>query len=255
VETILNEYEARVVGSLIEKQMTTPDYYPLTLNALTHACNQKNNRDPVVAYDEPTVQRALDSLREKKLAYVFTGSESRVPKYGHLFPKSYDLSPPEVAALCVLLLRGPQTVGEIRGRTGNLHQFESLAEVEVTLQGLMTREAGPLVARLPPPAGAKEPRYAHLLSGEVLLEELGPRPPRQRPPGQGPRESRNSNRNSMPSAGKSTSCAGNSANSGSSSSDPTFYFSVKYSSHSAEEMRSACGGSLGLLGLSSELSR
>ncbi|HZN11682.1 MAG TPA: YceH family protein [Blastocatellia bacterium] len=172
METILNEYEARVVGSLIEKQMTTPDYYPLTLNALTHACNQKNNRDPVVAYDEPTVQRALDSLREKKLAYVFTGSESRVPKYGHLFPKSYDLSPPEVAALCVLLLRGPQTVGEIRGRTGNLHQFESLAEVEVTLQGLMTREAGPLVARLPPPAGAKEPRYAHLLSGEVLLEEL-----------------------------------------------------------------------------------
>ena len=172
METILNEYEARVVGSLIEKQMTTPDYYPLTLNALTHACNQKNNRDPVVAYDEPTVQRALDSLREKKLAYVFTGSESRVPKYGHLFPKAYDLSPPEVAALCVLLLRGPQTVGEIRGRTGNLHQFESLAEVEVTLQGLMTREAGPLVARLPPPAGAKEPRYAHLLSGEVLLEEL-----------------------------------------------------------------------------------
>lgn len=171
----LNEYEVRVLGALVEKQITTPDYYPLTLNALIQACNQKNNRQPVVSYDEETVRRALDGLREKKIAYVFHGAESRVPKYGHLFPKAYDLAPPEVAILCVLMLRGPQTVGELRGRTANMHNFATLAEVEAVLEALIAREGEPLAARLPRLPGTKEPRYAHLLSGEVEVEAIEPR--------------------------------------------------------------------------------
>jgi uncharacterized protein YceH (UPF0502 family) len=168
--TRLNEFEVRVIGSLIEKEVATPDYYPLTLNGLVHACNQKNNRNPVVGYDEETVTRALNELREKKLAYVFFGAESRVAKYGHLFPKAYGLTPAETALMCVLMLRGPQTTGELRGRTANLYNFATLSEVEVALEGLTTREDGALVtclARLP---GMKEPRYAHLLSGEVELD-------------------------------------------------------------------------------------
>ena len=171
----LNEYEARVLGALVEKQITTPDYYPLTLNALVNACNQKNNRHPVVSYGEEVVRQALDGLREKKLAYVFHGAESRVAKYGHLFPKSYDLSPPEVAIMCVLLLRGPQTPGELRGRTANMHNFELLAEVETTLDGLTSRSPNPLALKLPRQPGTKESRYAHLLSGEVEIEVIEPR--------------------------------------------------------------------------------
>jgi uncharacterized protein YceH (UPF0502 family) len=177
-EPLLNEAEVRVLGSLIEKQITTPEYYPLTLNALTHACNQISNRDPVVAYDEKTVARALESLREKNLAYIFYGSESRVPKYKHVVPEVLGLTPPQVAAMCVLMLRGPQTVGEVRGRTTRLYEFKELAEVEATLEELATHDPQPLVARLPKLPGRKESRYAHLLSGpvEIEAEATAPRP-------------------------------------------------------------------------------
>lgn len=165
----LNEYELRALAALVEKQIATPDYYPLTRNALINACNQKNHRDPVVAYDEPTVERAIESLKEKKLVYFFHGAESRVPKYGHLFPKAFDLTEGEVALMCVLILRGPQTSGELRSRSPHLHNFESLAEVESLLQGLASRET-PLVVKLPRQTGERESRYAHLLGGEVIVE-------------------------------------------------------------------------------------
>ena len=170
METLLNEVEVRVVGSLVEKQVTTPDYYPLTLNALVHACNQISNRDPVVQYDERQVAEAVDSLRLKNVVYIFYGAESRVPKYKHMMREVYQLSAPELAALCVLMLRGPQTVGEVRGRTGRLHEFADLREVEETLEGLAQRDE-PLVAKLPRQAGRKEARYAHLLSGQPVVEE------------------------------------------------------------------------------------
>lgn len=177
-EFLLNDVEVRVLGSLIEKQMTTPEYYPLTLNALTHACNQISNRDPVVAYDEKAVIRALESLREKNLAYIFYGSESRVPKYKHVAPEVLHLTPPQVALMCVLMLRGPQTIGELRGRTNRLYEFAELAEVEATLEELIQHELQPLVSRLPRQPGRKESRYAQLLSGpvEVEAQEAAPRP-------------------------------------------------------------------------------
>src|SRR5437868_11556004 len=128
---LLNEVEVRVLGALIEKQITTPEYYPLTLNALTAACNQKNNRSPVSAYTESEIDDALFSLRDKNLAYVFHGSTSRVPKYKHVVPEVMHLTAPEVAALCVLMLSGPQTVGEIRTRGSRLYEFSSLEEVEI----------------------------------------------------------------------------------------------------------------------------
>jgi uncharacterized protein YceH (UPF0502 family) len=165
----LNAVEARVLGSLIEKDITTPDYYPLTLNALTNACNQSNNRDPVMALGEGDVMRGLDLLREKKLAFMFQGAESRVAKFGHRIAESFELARPETAVLCVLLLRGPQTVGEIRGRTARMHDFASLEETEASLSALAARTPEPLAARLPRQAGMKEQRYAHLLSGEVRL--------------------------------------------------------------------------------------
>lgn len=165
----LSEIECRIVGALIEKQLTTPEYYPLTLNALTAACNQKNNRDPVVSYDEKTVSAALEELRDRNLIYVFYGSTSRVPKYKHMMPSYYELEPPEVAVMCVMMLRGPQTLGELRERTGRLHQFSGLGEVQETLDGLMRRE-DPLVMKLERQAGQKEARFAHLLSGEIDVE-------------------------------------------------------------------------------------
>jgi uncharacterized protein YceH (UPF0502 family) len=171
VEALLDSVEVRVLGALIEKQVTTPEYYPLTLNAVVHACNQISNRDPVVSFDEKTVARALESLRERNLAYVFYGSDSRVPKYKHVVPEVLHLSPQELAVMCVLMLRGPQTIGEIRGRTGRFHQFSSLAEVEQTVEGLIAREDSPLVSRLPRQMGQKEVRYAHLLAGELSIEE------------------------------------------------------------------------------------
>jgi uncharacterized protein YceH (UPF0502 family) len=178
---LLNEIEVRVVGSLIEKQLTTPEYYPLTLNSLTHACNQISNRDPVVAFDEKSVAQALESLREKNLAYVFYGSDSRVPKYKHVMPEIFHLSKPEMAVICVLMLRGPQTIGELRGRTGRMHEFADLGEVESTLASLAAREDEPLVAKLPRQPGKKDSRYAHLLAGDVEVEEAPVRAPRVEP--------------------------------------------------------------------------
>lgn len=177
-EFLLNDVEVRVLGSLIEKQITTPEYYPLTLNALTHACNQISNRDPVAAYDEKEVVRALESLREKNLAYIFYGSESRVPKYKHVVPEVLHLTPQQVAVMCVLMLRGPQTVGELRGRTNRLYEFTELAEVEATLEELINHELQAFVMRLPRQPGRKESRYAHLLSGPIDVEalEAAPRP-------------------------------------------------------------------------------
>jgi uncharacterized protein YceH (UPF0502 family) len=167
----LNEIEARVLGSLVEKQLTTPEYYPLTLNALTAACNQKTNRDPVVSYYDEMITAAVDSLRDKNLVYLFYGSSSRVVKYKHMLPNVYDLSPPEVAVICVMLLRGPQTVGELRERTGRLYEFSGIGEVNETLERLMRRDE-PLVAKLERQPGQKEARFAHLLSGEVVQENL-----------------------------------------------------------------------------------
>jgi uncharacterized protein YceH (UPF0502 family) len=165
----LSDIECRIVGALIEKQLTTPEYYPLTLNALTAACNQKNNRDPVVSYDEREIAAALEELRERNLVYVFYGSTSRVPKYKHMLPAVYELEPSDVAVLCVMMLRGPQTLGELRERTGRIYQFEGLGEVQETLDALARRHE-PLVVRLERQPGQKEARFAHLLSGTVDVE-------------------------------------------------------------------------------------
>jgi uncharacterized protein len=169
--TIITEIEARVLGSLVEKQLTTPEYYPLTLNALTAACNQKSNRDPVMSLDESTILAAIDTLRDKNLVYLFYGSGSRTVKYKHMLPNVYELEPPAVALMALLLLRGPQTVGELRGRADRLHQFSSLQEVQDTLDELANR-GEPLVVRLERQAGQKEARYAHLLSGEPDLSKF-----------------------------------------------------------------------------------
>ncbi len=168
--TELNDVEVRVLGSLVEKQVTTPEYYPLTLNALTLACNQKNNRSPVTSFSEETVAQALETLREKNLAYVFYGSTSRVPKYKHVLPEVMHLGAAELAVMCVLLLRGPQTPGELATRGFRLYEFSGLEEVEATLTSLMSREPDALVMRLPRQPGQKEARYAHLLSGEVTVD-------------------------------------------------------------------------------------
>ena len=162
----LTDVEARVLGSLVEKQLTTPEYYPLTLNALTAACNQKSNRDPVVSYDETTLMGAVDSLRDKNLVYLYYGSNSRAVKYKHMLPSVYELESPAVAIIAVLLLRGPQTLGELRERTGRLHEFSGLGEVQETLDELARRD-DPLVTKLERQPGQKEARYAHLLSGAV----------------------------------------------------------------------------------------
>jgi len=169
----LNDVEVRVLGSLIEKEITTPDYYPLSLNALVAACNQSSNRNPVVHFDEDIVARATESLREKKLVHQVDRSESRVSKYRHVLYEAMNFGRPAVAVMGVLMLRGPQTVGEIRTRSNRLYDFTSLDEVELTLNALMSREP-PLVVRLPRQAGQKEVRFAHLLSGEVTLTEPEP---------------------------------------------------------------------------------
>ncbi len=166
-DVVLDAVEARVLGALVEKQVTTPDYYPLTLNALVNACNQTSSRDPVVSYDETTVLRALDRLRDQKLASVSAGAESRVAKYRHKLTERFELAPAEVAAFCLLLLRGPQTIGELRNRSGRLHEFASLPEVEETLNALAARQPQPLVAKLPRQPGTKESRFTHLLSGPL----------------------------------------------------------------------------------------
>lgn len=171
MEIILTSVEVRVLGSLIEKEMSTPDYYPLTLNALVNACNQKSNRDPVTNLEERTVIHTLESLMQKHLAWQRNSAEGRVPKYAHGMYDRYKISSAELGTLCVLLLRGPQTPGEIRSRTGRLYEFEDLAEVEATLQRLVEREDGPFVVKLPRQAGSRENRYAHLFCGEVKIDQ------------------------------------------------------------------------------------
>lgn len=172
--TILSEIEVRVLGSLVEKEITTPEYYPLTLHSLTVACNQRNNRNPVTAYDENTVARALESLREKNLSYVFHGSSSRVPKYKHVMTEVMHLNPPELAVIGALMLRGPQTMGEVRGNASRFFDFSGLEEVETTLNALISKEPEPMVVRLPRQPGQKDARFIHLLSGppspELLVE-------------------------------------------------------------------------------------
>ncbi len=168
---VLNDIEARVLGALLEKDITTPDYYPLSLNALVNACNQKNNRDPVMNLEEGAVRDALNGLQVHGLAGPASGADSRVTKYEHRLQETFNFSRGETAVLCVLLLRGPQTPGELRGRTERMHRFEDLDAVQFSLQKLMQREPT-LVAMLPRLPGTKESRYAHLLSGEIEAVEL-----------------------------------------------------------------------------------
>ena len=162
---MLSSTEARVLGALVEKEITTPDYYPLSLNALVNACNQRSNRDPVMNLDEEDVRQALDSLNRQGLAGARSGAESRVAKYEHRLPEAFNFDRRETAVLCVLLLRGPQTLGELRGRTERMHRFRDLDEVQSALHRLMERQP-PLAKMLPRQPGTKESRYAHLLSGE-----------------------------------------------------------------------------------------
>ncbi|HWF97901.1 MAG TPA: DUF480 domain-containing protein [Steroidobacteraceae bacterium] len=166
----LDSLEARVIGCMLEKQITTPDQYPLSLNALVSACNQKSNRDPVLSLDEPAVQRTLDALSRRHLVLERSGFGSRVPKYQHLFCNtefgSLKLSAQELAILCELLLRGPQTPGELRSRAARMASFADVSEVEAALQSLIARESGPLVARLAREPGRRESRYLQLFGGE-----------------------------------------------------------------------------------------
>ena len=165
----LNAAEVRVLGSLLEKEATTPEYYPLSLNALVNACNQKSNRDPVVNFNEETVLVALESLREKRLAFVITGS--RVIKYSQRISETFNLGRRELVVLCVLLLRGPQTVAEIKDRSERMFSFADSTEVERVLEKLGDwPNAGALVTKLPRQPGQKEGRYAHLLAGEPIME-------------------------------------------------------------------------------------
>ncbi|MBI4479892.1 MAG: YceH family protein [Acidobacteria bacterium] len=166
MELLLNDAEVRVLGALMEKESTTPDYYPLSLHALLNACNQKSNRDPVMNLDEPSVREALDSLNQKGLAGPTSTAESRVTKYEHRIGEVFNLGRRENALLCVLLLRGPQTPGELRGRAERMHRFDDLGEVQSTLQR-MIEFTPPLVKMLPRQPGTKESRYTHLLSGDV----------------------------------------------------------------------------------------
>jgi uncharacterized protein YceH (UPF0502 family) len=166
VALILKEAEVRVLGALIEKDITTPDYYPLSLNALVNACNQKNNRDPVMSLGESAVAEALRGLQDKRLAGPAGGADSRVTKYEHRIQEVFNFTRAETAIMCVLLLRGPQTPGELRGRAERMHRFEELSDVQSALQRLIEREP-PLVKMLPRQPGTKESRYAHLLAGEV----------------------------------------------------------------------------------------
>ena len=167
---LLNDVEVRVLGSLMEKESTTPDYYPLSLNALLNACNQKSSRDPVMSLDEDAVRDALHSLNEKGLAGATSTADSRVTKYEHRLGNALNLGRPETAVLCILLLRGPQTPGELRGRAERMYRFDDLDQVQSALQRLMKREP-PLVKLLPRQPGTKESRYAHLLAGDVEAAE------------------------------------------------------------------------------------
>jgi uncharacterized protein YceH (UPF0502 family) len=168
---VLTTAQARVLGSLVEKEVTTPDYYPLSLNALMNACNQRSNREPVMDLDEDAVRQALHGLEDLRLAGPARGADSRVTKYEHWLGEAFNFSRAETALMCVLLLRGAQTPGELRGRTERMHRFEEISDVIAGLEKLMQREPA-LVTVLPKQPGARESRYAHLLSGEVLGAEV-----------------------------------------------------------------------------------
>jgi uncharacterized protein YceH (UPF0502 family) len=177
----LNDVEVRVLGALLEKDGTTPEYYPLSLNALCAACNQKSNREPVMSLDEDTVAAAIDSLRAKGLALDISGGEHRVHKYGHRLGEAFNFDRREHALMCVLMLRGPQTVGELRGRSERVYAFDGLADVEATLQRLAERTP-PLVQKLARRPGEKEQRFAHLLGGDVEISAPVTSLPERRPP-------------------------------------------------------------------------
>jgi uncharacterized protein YceH (UPF0502 family) len=172
VNIVLSDVEARVLGCLVEKEITTPEYYPLSLNALVHACNQKSNRDPLMNLDEDAARQALRALGEQALARSASG-DSRVAKYEHRLSEVFNFTRPETAILCELLLRGPQTPGELRSRAERMHAFEDLSVVQSTLRHLMEREP-PLAKLLPRQPGNKEARYVHLLSGDVEVREPAP---------------------------------------------------------------------------------
>jgi uncharacterized protein YceH (UPF0502 family) len=173
---LLEPVEARVLGSLMEKEVTTPEYYPLSLNALVNACNQKSNRDPVVNYDEDTVGDAADRLRDKKLSILITGN-GRVNKYQQRISETLNLGRRESAVLCTLLLRGPQTLGEIKDRSERMFAFADLAETETVLDKLADWPGNALIAKLPRHPGQKEARFAHLLSGAPAVESMAVEPP------------------------------------------------------------------------------
>jgi len=167
MDLTLDAEEIRILGALLEKEITTPEYYPLSVNGLLNACNQKSNRDPVVHWDEETLERALYSLRDKGLLLNISGAGSRVPKYGHRISERLNLGRRELAVLCELMLRGPQTLGELRTRAERMHPFADLAEVEAVLERMPE-----LVTKLPRRPGEKEVRYAHLLSGEPPVSAM-----------------------------------------------------------------------------------
>ena len=171
---VLNEVECRVLGSLVEKEVTTPENYPLSLNALVNACSQKSNRDPVMNLDEAAVREALHSLEGQSLVRSVSPADSRVTKYEHRLQEAFNFYRHETAILCLLLLRGPQTPGELRSRSERMHSFDDLAAVQSSLQHLIKREP-PLVKPLPRQPGTKETRYAHLLSGDVVQAEPEPK--------------------------------------------------------------------------------
>lgn len=166
---ILDEIEARVLGSMMEKDLTTPDYYPLSLNALVNACNQKSNRDPMTNYDEETVLDAIDRLRSKHLATVLTGGEHRVPKYGHRVYETLNLGRREIAVLTPMLLRGPNTLNELKVRTERMYNFDDHDAVLNAVHKLAEHEGGPMAVELPRQPGMRETRYTHLLFGEAAL--------------------------------------------------------------------------------------
>jgi uncharacterized protein YceH (UPF0502 family) len=171
MDIVLNSTEARVLGCLIEKEITTPEYYPLSLNALVNACNQKSNRDPVMLLNEEDVRNAINTLRKKELAGHADNMVGRVTKYQHTLSEVFNFDRRETAIICELLLRGPQTPGELRGRAERMYPFDELSEVQSSLQRLMNREPS-LVKVLPRLPGTKEARYVHLLSGDVEVPEI-----------------------------------------------------------------------------------
>src|ERR1700720_2610734 len=176
----LTLHETRVIGCLVEKEITTPDQYPLSLNALTNACNQKSNRDPVMALDEPSVQHIVDTLARRHFVVEKSGFGSRVPKYQHRFCNSeygtLKLTAQELAIVCELLVRGPQTPGELRTRASRMAAFSEVGQVEAALESLRTREDGPFVVRLPREPGRRDSRYAHLFSGAVAVPAIEDEP-------------------------------------------------------------------------------